>query len=233
MKIGILSDIHGNIDALEKVSEQLKREGIKTLIVLGDIVGYYYHPKEIMEWLNDFQFYYVRGNHEEILGKLLENEIDPNDIKNKYGSGHEIALNSLSHTQLDFLIKGNDSINIEIEGYQFNLNHGAPFDKSKYLYPDSSKNLMEQCYHKDADFILFGHSHYSFIHQVKHNLIINPGSIGQNRQQGGIAQWVVFHSENGNFECRSTPYDTTRLIQEAKKTDPDNAYLYQILKRNN
>ena len=54
MKIAILSDIHGNVLALESVLNAVKKRGIDTLVIAGDFVGYYFWPVEVFNLLNDY-----------------------------------------------------------------------------------------------------------------------------------------------------------------------------------
>ncbi len=56
MKIAVISDIHGNYDALVAVLKKAKTEGVEHLLVLGDIVGYYYHPDKILKALSEWSF---------------------------------------------------------------------------------------------------------------------------------------------------------------------------------
>lgn len=92
MKIGVISDIHGNHYALQEVLKVAKIEGIEKLLVLGDIVGYYYHPEIVLEMLSDWDCEIIKGNHEELLQALYEDKIDGEILKKKYGKGHEEAL---------------------------------------------------------------------------------------------------------------------------------------------
>ena len=64
MKVGIISDIHGNHYALEEVLKVAIREGVEKLLVLGDIVGYYYHPEIVLEMLYKWSYEIIKGNHE-------------------------------------------------------------------------------------------------------------------------------------------------------------------------
>mgnify|MGYP001188504222 FL=1 len=103
MKIAVISDIHGNYDALVAVLKKAKMEGVQHLLVLGDIVGYYYHPDKILEALSEWSFDIVKGNHEYILEGLIANPSLGESIRLKYGRGHQAAIDKLSSQQLDFL----------------------------------------------------------------------------------------------------------------------------------
>ena len=103
MKIAVISDIHGNCDALVEVLKKAKKEKVEHLLILGDIVGYYYHPDKILELLSEWSFDMIKGNHENILEDLIANPSLSETIRLKYGSGHQEAINKLTSRQLDFL----------------------------------------------------------------------------------------------------------------------------------
>ena len=56
MKIEIISDINGKYDALIEVLKKAKKEKVEHILVLGDIVGYYYHPDKILKLLSEWSF---------------------------------------------------------------------------------------------------------------------------------------------------------------------------------
>ena len=69
MKIAILSDIHGNVFALDSVLNAVKKRGIDTLVIAGDFVGYYFWPKEMFSLLEGWDLVAIRGNHDQMLGR--------------------------------------------------------------------------------------------------------------------------------------------------------------------
>ena len=231
MKIGIISDIHGNHYALRAVMESAKKHNVEQLFVLGDIVGYYYRPDLVLELLTDFPYEIIKGNHEEILKKMYNNEISRHAVKKKYGSGHEEALKRLDYQQLKWLINLPSTKSIQKGNFTFQLNHGSPWEPDVYLYPDTDAKELERCNSEDHDFILIGHSHYSFFYRCRSSTLINCGSVGQSRQKGGVASWAIVNSKNGSYEMKATPYDTSELLQEINYLDPENDYSSQILMR--
>lgn len=231
MKIGVLSDIHGNHYALNEVLNSALDLGIKKLLVLGDIVGYYYRPEAILESLSDWSFEIIKGNHEELLKALYEKKMDAYRLKEKYGSGHEMALQNLDDEELNWLFSLPSQKDIEINGVRFQLNHGSPNSIDEYIYPNTPVEKLEACNSEVHDFVLIGHSHYAFTYKCKNSVLINCGSVGQSRQKGGIANWVMIDTSDKSYEIMSTPYDTSSLIKEVKKIDPKNEYSYKILER--
>ncbi len=217
MKIGIVSDIHGNHYALEQVLNSAKEEGVTKLLVLGDIVGYYYHPDKVMDMLEEWDYELIKGNHEEILESLILKQINPESIKNKYGSGHNFALENLSKKQISTLITAPHKKELCINGVNIVMCHGTTWSTNFYLYPDTQTEILARCDEKDFDFVVVGHSHYSFVYRNAHSMLINVGSVGQSRSTGGMASWCIINTMNKSFELKSTKYDTLLLELETQR----------------
>ena len=231
MKVAIISDIHGNQYALNAVLRAAKAIKIQKILVLGDIVGYYYHPELVLNMLSEWDFEIIKGNHEIILQDLKENKVDKIDLIKKYGSGHIQALKNLDDYTLNWLFKLPVQKSISIDSVLFQLNHGSPFFVDQYLYPNSPINVLENCNSNFHDFVLVGHSHYSFTYKCSNSILINCGSIGQSRQKSGVAYWAVVDTFNKGYEIKTTLYDTSKLLQEVIFFDSQNEYNYKILKR--
>lgn len=231
MKIAVISDIHGNHYALGEVMEEAKRAGVEQLLVLGDIVGYYYYPDLVLEMLKEFPYEIIRGNHEGILKNILNGEVSAETVKSKYGSGHAAAMDKLNDDELNWLINLPENKVVTFDNFWFQMNHGSPFQNDEYIYPDADKNVLEKCNNPKYDFVLIGHTHYSFSYRCRYSTIINCGSVGQSRLKSGLASWSLINTKNGSFEMRSTPYDTRMLISEVEKIDPQIEYSSKILKR--
>ena len=233
MKIGILSDIHGNHYALAEVLRIARKEKIQKLLILGDLVGYYYHPEKALEMLKEWDMVFIKGNHEKILEQLLLKSKQGSDVQKKYGSGHSFALKNLSTDQLQVLITAPDQQKITFDNVKLLMCHGSPWDPDLYLYPDSEGEILDKCNVKDVDFVLTGHSHYPFVYRNQNSVLINVGSVGQSRNMGGLASWVLINTTNKCFELKATPYNITPLLKEIEIIDPEITYLKDILTRNN
>ena len=231
MKIAVISDIHGNYDALVAVLEKAKTEGVEHLLVLGDIVGYYYHPDKILNALSEWSFDIIKGNHEYILEDLIANPSLEESIRLKYGSGHQDAIDKLSSQQLDFLRDLPETKSVQFDAISMLMSHGSPWSNDFYIYPDCDNDIIEKCDSSAHDFVLIGHSHYAFAIKNENSILINPGSVGQSRQTGGKASWCIINTENGCFQMLSTDYNTEKLISEVEEKDSEIEYLTKILKR--
>jgi predicted phosphodiesterase len=94
--IGIISDIHGNIDAFKKVLEYFENNQITDIYFLGDAVGYLPYGIEVLELLQERNIKCIRGNHENM---LFQNEISKNEAIYKL----EIIKRNISINLLDFI----------------------------------------------------------------------------------------------------------------------------------
>jgi len=232
MKIGVLSDIHGNSSALVEVLSSAKMENIDKLLILGDIVGYYYHPDKVLDMLAGWECIRIRGNHEKIMEQILLGNMNELALRRKYGSGHRFAREKLSAEQLNQLINDPDQKMVLFDNVRILMCHGSPWDPDYYLYPDTDKQILDRCNETDMDFVLAGHSHYSFSYKNINSTLLNPGSVGQSRRAGGVANWAVIDTVTNGFELKSTPYDVRPLLMEIDQIDPDIKYLKDVLIRN-
>ncbi len=207
MKILILSDIHANNAALNKVLETEK--DYDKLFFLGDVVDYGPNPVECLEFIRQNADYYVRGNHDNALGYGVE--------CGSMGTFKEFSVQTrkwhttiLNDKQKDFLKQMPTEEHISIEGYSFFLTHASPKGNiSEYLNEDEITEEMIS--HISENIILLGHTHVQFSKKVGDKLVVNPGSVGLARD-GGEACYAVF--TDGNFELKQLPYDAEKTIAD-------------------
>jgi predicted phosphodiesterase len=231
MKIAVISDIHGNYDALVEVLKKAKKEGVQHLLVLGDIVGYYYHPDKILKLLSEWSFDIIKGNHERILENLISKPSLKESIRLKYGSGHQDAINKLTKKQLEFLKNLPETKSVQFNEVYLLMSHGSPWSNVYYIYPDCENETILRCDSKEYDFVLIGHSHYAFAIKNTNSILINPGSVGQSRQTGGKATWCIINTVNKCFQLISTDYNIENLVTEISEKDAEIKYLTEVLKR--
>jgi putative phosphoesterase len=233
MKIGILSDIHGNSFALAKVLDEALKLKVQHLLILGDLVGYYYDAIGVFDLLDEWNKHIVRGNHEDMLQQFVDPSFNRDAIRRKYGSALEIALGTLSPEKLTLIQNLATTNKLEFNSLGILIAHGSPWSTDQYIYPDANKQLLDRCDYPDLDYVFLGHTHYPMIYKSNHTLIINPGSVGQSRVYGGIADWGLLDTDNGVYVQKHSIYDTAPLLKMVREIDPELPYLYDVLKRNN
>ncbi len=230
MKIAILSDIHGNLEALKAVLKTVDKLGIHKLWVLGDTLGHYYQAAEAFALLEKYDTLTIKGNHELIFLDYLKGK-NREEINKKYGNCYAFYQKTFSK-ELITKIKQLDEIKtITHQKTTIKLIHEAP-KTGGYVYP-TEKKLTLQALEGDCDIVFMGHTHYPMVYFGSKTKIINVGSVGQNRVIGGIASWGVFNLENQVFQQMSTTYNQEKTKENLIKHQEKKAYLYQVLTRNN
>lgn len=230
MKIALLSDIHGNAGALEAVLAQMPTD-IGELWVLGDLTGYYYQTKVVLNLLKKYTTKIITGNHEILLRQAHESKELAERYLHKYGSSLKIALETLSPDELDYLIKLPTTLTISLKGAEVILCHGTPWFYDDYIYPDAPLETLERFLSFKEQIFFLGHTHYPMDISYKGKRIINPGSVGQPRNRKPGAQWAIFDTESFEIHFQNTPYDVAALIKQVEQIDPLNNYLKMVLTR--
>lgn len=232
MNVAVLGDIHGNHLALKKVLTEIKKEGIKRLLISGDIVGYYYHPDKVFEELADWSYELIQGNHDNMFVKIYQGDEKLRRwYKQKYGNGIEIALEVLNQKMYEFLSKLPVKKEILINNKKILLCHGSPWKFDEYIYPDSPEATIKQCAEGDFDVVIMGHTHYPMEKHINSTVILNAGSVGQPRNCIPGADWALLNLDTLDVQLRHVQYDINAVVEEAEHINPELPYLAQVLYR--
>lgn len=232
MKLGVLGDVHANIEALDEVLEQADRIGISKFLVLGDLVGYYFRPKQVIERIRQLDCYVVKGNHERLLLDLKSNRVGLDQVSPRYNKSHKRALDELNDDEFDYLNSLPDMLNFEFNGYRIRATHEAAFPATGYLYPDSARIQLEKSSFDGYDYVCVGHTHHRLHFTSQHGAqLINFGSVGQNRSYGGIAEWGYIDSFNGVVKNCSVSYEIDKVLGDIERYDNHNEHLREVLFR--
>lgn len=230
MRYLIVSDIHGNLAALDAVLAHADMETIDQLWCLGDVVGYGPCPNECIARLREFPSHHcVAGNHDwAAIGRMDIVEFNPiAQIACQWTSEQLTPKNRAFLESLPTrMIEGSST-----------LVHGSPREPIwEYIIYPSTAQLNFQFF--DTQLCFVGHTHAPAIFQeatTNHGfeisipsqgeaieidderLIINPGSVGQPRDGDPWAAYMILDTEERILEYHRIPYDvalTGRLMME-------------------
>lgn len=228
MKIGIISDIHGNSLALKRVLPTLL-DVVDQVVFLGDLCGYYPFVEECIEIWDKSRIVGIRGNHDQVLLNCLRDGTRPSaEYEAIYGSALTRTLQGLSSASLSVLQSLPVSRILTLKGVKVVLYHGAPWDPLEgRVYPDYDK--WERFLHVPGDVILLGHTHYPLEKRYGNKLILNPGSVGQPRDRSVEACFAILDLTSGEVQHCRLPFDPGRLGKDARQFDPKLPYLVEVL----
>jgi putative phosphoesterase len=231
VKLALLGDIHGNHLALEAVLAAARKQGAERALITGDIVGYYFWPRKVLELLAPWDAFIVRGNHEDMLHAAQSDPAILAGIDSLYGTGLRCAIEQLGPQQLDQLYALPHPLELAIDGCRILLCHGAPWDIDQYVYPDANPDLLKRCAIPEFDLVVLGHTHYPLHDEIGSTLVINPGSVGQPRNRRPGAHWTLFDTRSREVTPYCEAYDASFVIAESRRRHPEIPYLATVLER--
>ncbi len=231
MKYAILSDIHGNAEALKSVVAIASAEGVSVFLIAGDFMGYYYRLDKVLDILKDFQVYAIRGNHEDMFVDWLNNPSKRVELERKYGQSFSRNYQILTKEQLNSLTGLPIQFEAVLSGQSVLMCHGTPWEHDEYIYPDAPIDIINRIFDYNKDILIMGHSHYPVIWERDGRYIINPGSVGQPRDRKGGACWALWDSEKKSAALRREKYDVSAVVDDCNLFNPEIAYLKDVLTR--
>jgi len=227
MRILFISDIHGNKEALDAVLQIPHDE----VICLGDIADYGPSPAECIEYIMENKIVTVLGNHDVAVGSGIDCGCGYT-YKHLSIATREYTWDSIDEKHRVFLRQLPFEIRTELGGKKIHMTHGSPRSNYEYIKPDTPEaEVCEMIKEIDADFLFIGHSHIPFVREVAGVTIVNPGSVGQPRDNDPKASCAMFNTETFQVDLIRCEYDigcTCGKI-ETNMSDPDE--LVAILRR--
>lgn len=217
MRYAILADIHSNLNAFRAVIDDLNSGGgFQKIWCLGDIVGYGPEPHECIQLLCEYEHLCVAGNHDwACIGKISNTIFNP-----VAAEACEWTEQQLNTDEINYLAGLPEMIT---EG-DFTLVHGSPRNPlTEYLISDidAEQNLS----YFDTPYCLIGHSHVPMVFEKNNTviftrlvegipvqlgdnrLILNPGGVGQPRDNDPRAAYAVYDSDLQVIEHFRVEYD--------------------------
>ncbi|HAX72575.1 MAG TPA: metallophosphoesterase [Firmicutes bacterium] len=199
MKIGVLSDIHGNLQALEAVINELKAQGIEEYIIAGDLVSDCGQPNEVVEYVKRLNPNVIKGNREEYVESYLAGKRSNWDKYDQMGSVVWTA-NTLTDENREYLkqLPNFKKLDCGDKGV-VTVVHGSPFKTSQLVF-EQDLTLLASCVDKvKSEVLIMAHTHTPFSLMVEGTLVVNPGAVGVHFNQDYGAEYAILHYEEGRF----------------------------------
>ncbi|RUM87351.1 MAG: metallophosphoesterase [Thermovibrio sp.] len=223
MRVGIVSDIHGNIHALKAVEKELLRLKVDEVWCLGDIVGYGAFPNECLEWVRKNCSVAILGNHELAVMGFVDLEL-LNDYAKR---ALEWTRSVMDDNYFEFL--KDLAIQKELECCQ--LVHDTPAAPGSMEYILTKSDAFRALLRQSRNLCLFGHTHipkaYRLVSSSVDELsplevsldsgryLLNPGSVGQPRDGDPRASFGIF--DEGKFRVFRVEYPVKLAAREILK----------------
>ena len=211
MRVGVISDIHGNRVALREVLEDMPP--VDRLVCAGDVVGYNPWHADCVDAMRGepdalpegpwptVTIPTVMGNHD----RAVAGET-PFTFNGMAQAGVEHAQAELDGEQVEWLADLPDSRKV-CDG-RVTMVHGHPDDPDHYTYPDEfGPELLG-----DEEMLVLGHTHHQHHEIYDDGIVCNPGSVGQPRDGNYRAAYAIADLDERTVEERRVPYDSGEVI---------------------
>ncbi len=222
MKIAVISDIHGNLEALQEVLRDMDLSRPDAVICLGDNIGYGPDPEEVVRVIRKHEIPCVMGNHE--LGIVRETFLPWfNSLARR---SLLLTRQLISEDTVDYIRRMKSSLTYQKALFV----HGCPPNSiTRYIFDVPDGVLVKIFWQMDREICFVGHTHdlgiISFdgrnvehTHlaggltplEEHHRYIVNIGSVGQPRDGNNSAKYVIWNIPKGTIEVRYVPYDISK-----------------------
>jgi len=240
MRVLVISDIHGNADALQKVLEHATRWD--KLWVLGDLVDYGPEPHIVVDLIRSMSpDVIVRGNHDHAVAFNADCLCMPGIHELSKYTRNNISYRLLTKEQIKWLRALPLRSEVIINGKSFYIVHGSPRNPL-YGYLKPNLGLDEILLHLtpmslatcpkpiSKDFVVTGHTHIPYKINIGNTIVLNPGSVGQPRDEVPKASYMVIDTDNMVVKHYRVKYDIDRVLRKLKDLSLEERY-YQWLRR--
>ena len=252
-QIAVISDIHGNLEALNTVINDIHNRNINKIICIGDIIAKGSNQEECVNIIKDNCYVSLKGNCDECyscdmdLSKLSQNELNRiNWVRNKLSLENIEYLKNLPYSY-EFYLSGRlvrlfHSTPNKVDGFVGNI------DKLDNIYKLflSSENTISN---NKADIVVYGHIHTPYIQKIYNRVVINTGSVGnaidvfRNDEKDGniknttVANYLILKGnydsmsieEMISYELISIPYDINKELESNKDNISLESYKEELL----
>lgn len=222
MKVGLISDVHGNIHALRAVEKRLNELNVEEVWCLGDTVGYGAFPNQCVEWVRSNCSVVLLGNHELALLGFVDLFL-LNDYARR---AIEWTKGVIKEEHLEFLR------NLGVQSFTecCQLVHDTPESPGSMEYILTKEDAYRALLSQKRDICFFGHTHIPAAYRLLSSTVdklsiyslsfnagrylVNPGSVGQPRDNDPRASFGIFDTELMRFSLYRVEYDVRAAARE-------------------
>jgi diadenosine tetraphosphatase ApaH/serine/threonine PP2A family protein phosphatase len=226
MRYAILGDIHANKAALDAVLKDIAIVGVDRILSLGDVVGYGAAPQETIKTLREIDAVVIRGNHDEACAGMIE----PVFFNHNARAAVLWTKSVLTPNERGWI----QDLPLTVDLDECSLAHGTYDHAQEFRYLTSVASAQGSLDSMPRPICFVGHTHLPLVvvqterapEQLSRPLatkirlddirraVINPGSVGQPRDEDSRAAWGLFLPDEATYELRRVKYD---IEQEAHR----------------
>ncbi|MHA2059393.1 MAG: metallophosphoesterase family protein [Candidatus Ranarchaeia archaeon] len=213
-RVLVLSDIHGNFEALREVFRREKQWDL--LIFVGDAVGYGASPNEVISELKQQELVPCMGNHDLAVISLETDWFNEHAAKAIRWTSKALSVDSKS-----WLANLPSKNEVHVGHIRVGIVHGSPKKPLyEYVTPETPISQLESYRQEmDVDILILGHTHIPFIQKLPGGILLNPGSVGQPRDGDPRASYIILEidGEEVKAQIQRVKYPIETAVSNIRK----------------
>lgn len=252
MKIAIISDVHGNLEALKATIKDIEKRKVDKIFCLGDTIAKGVHPKECIKLIQENCEIVLQGNTDEYFSKEHNLEEKP-EVEQKRIKWNQSMI---SKEEREYLQSLPFSYEFYMSGRLVRIFHATPWANNKPIVNQDMPYTKYEMFiptentvsDKVADVVIYGHIHHQFMDKIYNKTLINAGSIGnsfdtiRNLQKDGnvlettCSNYIIIEGDYNNkeygeeisFNFIRVQYDIKEELRDIDKNIENESYQYEL-----
>jgi predicted phosphodiesterase len=231
MRLAILSDIHGNLSALEAVLADLKQAGgADKTWVLGDLCTFGPRPVECLQMIREIpEVQVIGGNTDRYLVRGVVPAVRPKDEAEWQQASAKLrqtaenfawTISKLSFADYEYLTKLHHGLDLNIPGYGWAIGyHGSPGNDEYILLPDTPhEEVLDQFLDQGGRLGFGGHTHIPMDRDLGQWRVINVGSVGLPKDEPRACYALAtFNDDSVIIEHRRVEFDRDAVLVDLRQ----------------
>jgi len=234
MKIAIISDIHGNLEALKATIRDIEKRKVDKIFCLGDTIAKGVHPKECIKIIKENCEVVLQGNTDEYFSKEHNLEEKPETEQQRIKWNKSL----ISDDEREYLQSLPFSYEFYMSGRLVRIFHATPWVNNKPILNQDMPYTKYEMFlptentisDKIADVVVYGHIHHQFMDKIYNKTLINVGSVGNSfdtirnsNKDGNVLEttcsnYVIIEGEFGNKEYgEEISFNFVRVLYNIKE----------------
>ena len=235
-RIAVITDIHGNLAALQSALARIDELGIQEIYCGGDLVGYGPYPNEVCALIQERQIPTIYGNYDHAIAR------DHDDCGCAYVTpvdrelGQRSVVWTLAHTDQaskDFMRELPFDLHFAVGDHRVHLVHGSPRKVNEYLFEDKPASLYNRlAAAEDDDVLVFGHTHKPWVNTFGGVLFVNCGSVGKPKDGDPRGAFAILEpGQDGGVEVtiERVEYDNETAAREVEAAGLPVEFAHKLL----
>ncbi len=221
MKIGLISDIHGNQQALTTVLGQIYAERVDLILCAGDLVCYGAHCNQVLELMRSCAIPCVAGNYDAAVAwnwpSASSKPSSPATEVLKQAA-LEWTKRNLHSKHRDYLRGLPWSLSYRLDGLRIVVIHAGLQQLDEWYTPEEPARLCHLAAQVSADVIVLGHTHQPFVYEIEYapgrkTLLVNPGAVGRSLDGDTRAAYAILQTGILSIQLKRIVYELKLTVQ--------------------